>query len=170
MSEEKKTLKDLKLDLDIYANAGIEVPKESYKTIKAATEWLEGAAVNHGVPYVLTEEDIAGDKFKDLVADGAEVGDTILVDVLADDEGIDEDEEKSEDEPVEEAKPEEKPVAKVTAKPEVKKANEVLFYQGKVVINVENKIQNGRLYKEISTGEANYLLTEAEFTSDVKAK
>ena len=46
-------------------------------------------------------------------------------------------------------------------------ANTQLYYNKKPVLNVSNKLVNGKLYKEVHMIDATYLLTEEEFNKQV---
>lgn len=44
------------------------------------------------------------------------------------------------------------------------------FYNRELVVNVENRVMNGRMYKDVRTVNATYLLSPEEYETEVKIK
>jgi hypothetical protein len=131
---EKWSLKELKAEVDLYRQANVEnVPDFEAATKEEVAAWIIEERLNVGQPSTLAED-----------GDLGKAGDIIIVPP------------QPVTPPAEPEKPEEKPKedkpktfgSALAAAPAPQKQ---LFFRKKAVVSVENKLVNGRVYKQVTT-------------------
>lgn len=79
--------------------------------------------------------------------------------------------ETPEPEPIVEEKTTNEPVDEFAGVPEPEEeAIKQEYYRNELVIGVENRIMNGRMYKDVRTVQATYLLTTEEYEAEITHK
>jgi hypothetical protein len=185
--------KELQAEIDLYIAAGADVPKVKNKGEAIAFIEKARAEGGIGIPHEVTEADLADENNKDLIEQGVKVGDIILLGPIGpkpdnvNDDGSPKDvnggapkepteeeikakEEADKDDPKKKNGSVDKSKSQQRREEVQKEADKgpQLYFQRKPVIGVNNKLVNGKLYKEVVLNGETMLLTTEEFEKQVK--
>ncbi len=165
---EDMTGKELKAEIALYAQAGIEdfVAPDAAAKVAELAAFVTEMRSKHGIPHEVTEEDLkANEGIEDAKKLIGEVGEVILLPV-------------PEAAPVSSTAAPEAPVEapaaanlsgqtpkKPVAAPEAHTAQ--LYHSRRPVLSVVNKLVNGRVYKQITLPDSTMLLTQEEYDKTV---
>lgn len=156
---EKWSIKDLKAEVELYRQAKVEnVPEFEGATKEEIAAWITEERLNVGTPSVLAEDCDLGKK-----------GDVIIVppQPATPDQGqqlgASPEQPENEEKPRAEQKtvPKSEPVVP-TVPPKQQ------YFRKKPVVAIENKLVNGRIYKQVTTPDDVSLLSEEEFNNEVR--
>lgn len=163
------------------AGEEIVIPAE-FKSRQERIDWLKSAQAGYGIPHEVTEEDLIANDGA-LQAAGVEVGDTILLPLPT--EPTDEERAAGEaaavaaQKALDDAKKTklEKPTGVQNAgKPKADIADTTIpvgkqaYHNGSLVILQLRKVVNGKLYNEIHTATATFLLTDADYQREISIR
>lgn len=167
------------------AGEEIVIPAE-FKSRQEHIDWLKSAQAGYGIPHEVTEEDLIANDGA-LQAAGVEVGDTILLPLPTEPT----DEERAAGEAAAVAAQKALDDAKKTKlekltgvqnavglarKPEADIADTTIpvgkqaYHNGSLVILQLRKVVNGKLYNEIHTATATFLLTDADYQREISIR
>lgn len=178
-----------------YVKLGVVIPEGGLKNNSEKIDFIQLTAKDVGIPHAVTEEDMASVPTGTALAEnGVKLGDMILVPLPTEDEvpppqppqgddapdspengagedagaGDDEDdEEESTDAPEADSEVSDDVVDEEGLLADII-AGGKLFYEGKRIIRVSNRVANGRLFKDLDCGESRFSVTADEFAEIVR--
>ncbi len=145
---------ETKDEIKLYKDAGFKV--NDVRSENSRVEELARLREEHGFAHKVTENDIKTNPDAGLV-----VGEWVIIPNAGDDTDTPNDTDEDSTDALD----------KSTDEEEDKATGDVaLFFRGKAVVRVENRVQNGRVYKQVQVTDATYLVSEAEYIADLISK
>jgi hypothetical protein len=165
---QKASAQQLKDVLELFVKAGVVVPTEELTNNVKRIAFIEAAiAEKGGFPHEVTQEDL--ERNPDLLEEGVGVGEILFLPVETE-EGESDVTESDEEGADSEDAPEvpEKPAAPSEEAPSTSQATSEQRYNNNIVVSVQNRVVNGRVYKEVRTSVETALLSQEDYETMVK--